>query len=260
MARLATPHFLWLHYAGPPGPARWCSVAIDRVRQSQHQGTGTPRIAFEGVSDGARRKTFYADRILGARSQGGPVDLAEIAAEGGLSKDTIVQAMMPKSSGVRTAEHGIVFEGDGSIAGWAMHVPAPFRQALDLLLTEYRSDGHTWREWTQGVPALLNFQAGDVFYDSPAVRRDAWGAATLRGRRALHVIEATPDSARPQRAKADGGCAVEVCWIKDGVVRDARRISCAQSDILEMLRAGVEAWEGEHVRGKTQQAIQPGTD
>lgn len=243
MPRLFDAQRLWLHYAGPPGPARWYSVTVDRVRESQHQGTNAPRIAFEGVSDNARRRTFYADRIIDARALGGPADLPGIAAECGMSKDVIAEAMTPKSSGVRTAEHGATFDADGSIAGWAMHVPAPFRQALDLILTEYRAGDHIWCEWTQGVPALLHFQAGDIFYDSPAMRRDAWGAATSEMRRVLHVIEATPDSSRPQRAKADGGCAVEVCWIKEGVVRGARRISCTQSDILEMLRAGVDAWE-----------------
>lgn len=255
MHRLSAVQSLWLHYAGPPGPARWFNATIDRVRQSQHQGTGAPRIAFEGLSDGTRKRTFYADRIVDAREPGGPADLAKIAAECGISKDTIAEALKPNGSGVRTAEHGFDFDEYGAIVGWAMHVPRPFRKALDLLLTEYRVGGHVWREWTQGVPALLQFQAGDVFYDSPLVRRGAWGLATLEKRRGLHVISATPDSARPQRTKADGQCAVEFFWAQDGTIKEKKLIRCVQCDILDMLREGIDAWDAKNVRGETPHAL-----
>ena len=111
----------------------------------------------------------------------------------------------------RTEDFGIEF-ADKLATGWAFSVQEAFRDQLDILYLVYvdkekskelrktqplGEDGKSSKvmraAWSRGVPPLLRFDAGHIFYDPPAARNMVWGDALKVLKRAVQITEAKPD-------------------------------------------------------------------
>jgi hypothetical protein len=81
------------------------------------------------------------------------------------------------------------------LAGWAFGVPKIFFSALDIHSTRSRTsrETHNPPTWLRGVPPVLSFKTGDVFYAPPEVRVLEWTAAKRRLKRCVQVMVASAD-------------------------------------------------------------------
>lgn len=112
----------------------------------------------------------------------------------------------------RRTEYLNVSFDNGIAREWVFEVPDCFRDQLDikrmqfvdrdasreLRKTHLKGEGDKlptiYRDaWSQGVPPMLSFDIGHVFYDPPGIRSMVWSDALKVLRRLAQVKDARPD-------------------------------------------------------------------
>jgi hypothetical protein len=147
----------------------------------------------------------------------------------------------------RAEEFGITFEACLA-QGWAFDVCEAVRAAMDIdyrMLVD-RERTKTARRanrqaksiyryvWTRGVPPLLSFERGHVFYDPPGMRSLAWDKALKVLGRAVRVTEAAPDGDYDR----NGWVQFTLDHYEAGQVVRSETCRCSQTDFEVFLRSG----------------------
>jgi len=130
------------------------------------------------------------------------------------------------------------------LAGWAFGVPAVFFHALDIRSKRSGSGPAAGKQgaWQRGVPAVLDFKTGDIFYEPPEARALQWAEALSRLTRSVQVIEATPDRLDPSDgALLRGAVTFEMIEYAGGRPARTHRAHVSQSAFERLLRTGVLA-------------------
>lgn len=148
---------------------------------------------------------------------------------------------------IRTTDIDIVFE-NGTAKGWAFDVSQVFQAALDINLTP-RVDKERTRAarklnkkapaivrqvWTRGVPSLLSFERGHIFYDPPGPRFMVWSDALHTLKRSVQIKDAAPDGDRDR----NGWVQFEICYYEAGQVVRREQHRCSQTKFERFLRRG----------------------
>lgn len=151
----------------------------------------------------------------------------------------------------RTEAFDVTFQ-DGIALGWAFSVPEAFKDQLDILYLSYvdkketeaararmptSADGKPptvvrWA-WTRGVPPLLDFAAGHVFYDPPSAYGQRWDDALRTLRRLVVVMDATPDE-----PPGTGEVAFKIQTFASGTLTETTMHQHTQREFEAFLRTG----------------------
>jgi hypothetical protein len=106
---------------------------------------------------------------------------------------------MSKKKNRRIEDFNIEFGSDGLAVGWFFDVPLSFRSALDIERSALvdkaatkKNGVQTYRyPWTRGVPPILSFSTGDVFYAPAGARAMVWRDALDVLKFSITVIDVT---------------------------------------------------------------------
>lgn len=153
----------------------------------------------------------------------------------------------PRKRNRRNEDYGIVF-ANGCCDGWAFDVCDAFRTSLDIgygPLVDKEATAAARRKnpkakavqrmvWTRGVPPLLSFERGHVFYEPPGVRVMAWGEALKVLRRVLRVTDGAPDG----DADLNGWVVFTVEHYEGGRIVRRGSHRCSQAEFEVVLRSG----------------------
>lgn len=155
----------------------------------------------------------------------------------------------------RTERLKIQFGPDGRAIGWVFDVSEAFRAALDIQYVQLVDREQTRRArahnpkaapvhrmaWTQGVPPVLSFERGHIFYEPHGIRGTEkasggppWGDALQILRRIVQVREATPDISGGSR----GWVSFQIWTIVAGELGTPETHRCSQGAFGEFLRTG----------------------
>lgn len=139
----------------------------------------------------------------------------------------------------RTEEFDIHFE-DGLVKNWAFDVPTCFRDSLDIKYLRYvDKDNKETRfkmAWTRGVPPLLSFSIGDVFYEPAGLRQMRWEDALKIIKRAVKIKSAIPIT--EDNLSAGGRVEFEIIYYKYGTIANNEILELSQNDFENFLKTG----------------------
>lgn len=151
------------------------------------------------------------------------------------------QAPLKRGRSRRTEQFDIRFV-DGLAEGWTFDVPTAFRDALDIIYSQYVDKAESTKQrkayrwvWTRGQPPLRSFDIGHIFYDPPGVRRMRWGDALRVLRRRVQVREAKPDV----EGEAEGWVRFELVHYEGGEAVRTEEHTLSQGEFEKFLRSGV---------------------
>ncbi|MGE4062403.1 MAG: hypothetical protein AB7E79_03455 [Rhodospirillaceae bacterium] len=165
----------------------------------------------------------------------------------------------------RTEDYGISFkplpdlkESPRFAFGWAFGVRDAFRDQLDIRRVQFvdkkkndekkkklkirvlpaKLKAYRW-SWTRGTPPMLTFGKGQIFYDPPQAHVLPWAKALGELRRAVQIIDATPDApAAAGENRKPGWVKFSVVQFKDGKELSRLEHTTSQSDFADFLRLG----------------------
>mgnify|MGYP003668651069 FL=1 len=131
----------------------------------------------------------------------------------------------------RTETFGIKFR-EGLAAGWCFNVEEAHREALDILYVTRVDRAKSTKQktvhrkvWARGVPPVLSFSEGSIFYDPPDARLMNWNDALKVLRRSVQILYAFPDQERPQGAgRVDGSVTCIIRKYLHGEVHETDRV------------------------------------
>jgi len=151
----------------------------------------------------------------------------------------------------RTEQFDVTFAA-GMAEGWVFSVPEAFKDQLDILYLSYVDAEKTrtararmpkvpdgkpptvlrWA-WTRGIPPLLDFAPGHVFYDPPSAYGIKWAEALQILQRLVMVTDATADD-----PPGEGRVTFTIRTFDSGAMIETTTHRCSQREFEAFLRTG----------------------
>lgn len=145
----------------------------------------------------------------------------------------------------RIEDFGIEFSG-GHAVGWAFDVSEFHRENLDILyVTRIDKEKSTdelkvyKKVWARGIPPVLSFSEGSIFYEPPGPREMPWNDAIQTVERSVQILTASSDQESSRnKSRVNGNVKCVIKEYEFGKIKSEGIFEMTQREFEYFLRTG----------------------